>query len=169
VTQNRILHFEDLQEGWPQRPDDVEIAYAQSVAFVTHLFERYGPERIGQLIDDVRAGTSFEVAFARAFKTSLNVEEEDWARELPSRYSWTPIVTGGSFLWGIAALLAVAGWLRRRHVRARRLAEMQAEEAAEDEALKLSEAQEPPLEDGPSEWEDESPDDGEDKPRRILH
>ncbi|HZA13443.1 MAG TPA: GlyGly-CTERM sorting domain-containing protein, partial [Myxococcaceae bacterium] len=59
-------------------------------------------------------------------------------QELPSRYSWVPIVTGGSVFWSAAALLAVAAWVRRRRVQALRRAELAAEEAAEDAAAKLS-------------------------------
>jgi hypothetical protein len=138
VTNDRLFDFEDLAESWPQQPQDVEIAYAQSVVFVAHLVDRFGPEKIGELLDHVRAGAPFEVAFARAFQTSVGVEQQAWEQELPSRYSWVPIVTGGSVFWSAAALLAVAAWARRRRVQALRRAELAAEEAAEDAAAKLS-------------------------------
>lgn len=143
VTQERLFDFTDLSESWPDHPADVEIAYAQSVTFVAHLVERYGRERLGELVDHVQAGASFEVAFARAFLTSLGVEQESWAKALPSRYSWMPILTGGSVVWSAAALILVAGWWRRRRVKAQRLAEMaeqEAEEAARTAAERLSAA-----------------------------
>jgi hypothetical protein len=37
VTQEKVLHFEDLSERWPDRPTDVEVAYAQSADFVAWL------------------------------------------------------------------------------------------------------------------------------------
>ena len=189
VTRDRLFDFEDLAESWPQQPQDVEIAYAQSVVFVAHLVDRFGPQKLGELIDHVRAGAPFEVAFARAFQTSVGVEQEAWKQELPRRYSWTPIVTGGSVFWGLAALLVVAAWVRRRRVRSLRYAQMAAQEAAEDAAVKLAataqleassyahqspgwtagaeddaaELQESPFERGSEDSEDDLP------PRRVLH
>jgi hypothetical protein len=138
VTNDRLFDFQDLAESWPQQPQDVEIAYAQSVVFVAHLVDRFGSQRLGELVDHVRAGAPFEVAFARAFQTSVGVEQRVWEEELPRRYSWVPIVTGGSVFWGVAALLTVAAWVRRSRVQSLRRAEMRAQEAAEDAAAKLA-------------------------------
>ena len=138
VTQKRLFNFEDLAHTWPEQPSDVEIAYAQSVTFVAHLAQRYGQAQLGELVEQVQGGASFEVAFARAFLTSLSVEQDAWAKDLPSRYSWTPILTGGTVLWSAAALLLVVGWVRRRRVMAVRMAELAAEDAAEDAAHRLA-------------------------------
>jgi hypothetical protein len=199
VTQKRLFDFQDLAQGWPDHPADVEVAYAQSVTFVAHLAQRYGRERLGELVDQVQGGAPFEVAFARAFLTSLGVEQESWAEGLPSRYSWSPILTGGTVVWSGAAILLVAGWARRRRVKALRLLEMSAQEAAEEasrrlaEAVRLSSPDEvdggldadvdaavdaaggdegwPELDDLPG--EDDAPGNedpaGEGRPRRILH
>jgi hypothetical protein len=140
VTQDKIFDFGDLSRQWPEHPGDVEIAYAQSVAFVAHLAGRFGPERLGQLIDHVRDGAHFEIAFARAFGVSLGVEQSVWEEDLPNRYSWTPVLTGGSMVWAVASLLLVIGWLRRRRVLAARKAQMAAQEAAEEAALRLATA-----------------------------
>ncbi len=163
VTQKRLFNFEDLATSWPDQPSDVEIAYAQSVTFVAHLAQRYGQAQLGELVDQVRDGASFEVAFARAFLTSLSVEQDAWAKDLPSRYSWTPILTGGTVIWSAAALLLVAGYVRRRRVKALRLAELSAQDAAEDatrrlalaaQALPAPEGSPPLADDGPS-WMEE--------------
>jgi Peptidase MA superfamily len=138
VTNDRVFDFEDLADSWPQQPQDVEIAYAQSAAFVSHLVARFGPQKLGELVDHVQDGAPFEVGFARAFQTSVGVEQEAWKHELPRRYSWTPIITGGSMFWSVAVLLAVAAWVRRRRVRALRYAQMAAQEAAEDAAAKAA-------------------------------
>lgn len=144
VTQERVFRFQDLADGWPQHAGDVEIAYAQSVIFVSHLVNRHGPERFGELVGHVESGAHFEVAFARAFRTSLAVEQEAWEKDLPNRYSWWPILTGGSMVWVAASVLTFAGWLRRRKLRAQRFEEMAKEDAEEDRAqetaLRLSQA-----------------------------
>ncbi len=138
---SRLIPLEDLAEGWPERPEDVEIAYAQSASFVGHLLEVHGSATLGELIDLVKAGAPFETAFARAFHTSLRLEEESWLATLPGRYSWLPIVTTGTTLWAVAAGLCVGAWVRRRRSKRLRLLEMKAEEAAEDAAAQLAKAE----------------------------
>lgn len=140
VRQDRVFELEDLAERWPDHPTDVEIAYAQSAAFVGFLSERHGPAALGHLLDGVSAGEPFEMAFAKAFRATVLFEEKVWRGELPDRYSWWPIVTGGGTLWALAAVLTVIGYLRRKAVVARRRAEQEVEEAAQD-ALRILEAE----------------------------
>ena len=135
VRQNRILHFEDLSEGWPEDPSDVSIAYAQSEAFVGFLASRHGANGFRELIDGVGRGEPFETAFGKAFKTSLWLEEEDWRKELPLRYSWLPILTGGSVLWGVLSLACIGLYIQRRAALARRMREMEEQERIEAAAM----------------------------------
>lgn len=137
VTQERIFHFEDLQDDWPDHPSDVEIAYAQSSAFVAHLSAKYGPQAMGVLVDGVRQGEPFEQAFGKAFRTSLLVEETDWREGLAARYGWLPLTTSSALLWLAASALCVAAYVRRRQQKEARLAEMAAQDAAEDAALRV--------------------------------
>ncbi|WP_338866823.1 peptidase MA family metallohydrolase [Myxococcus stipitatus] len=137
VTQERVFHFEDLSSAWPDLPADVEIAYAQSAAFVAHLSARYGPQAMGQLVDGVRAGEPFETSFGKAFHTSLDVEEAGWREGLAARYGWLPLTTSSALLWLTASVLCVAAYVRRRRQKEVRLAEMAAQEAADEAALRL--------------------------------
>jgi hypothetical protein len=147
VRQDRIFRFDDLGKGFPPRPEDVEIAYAQSAAFVSFLRQRHEPAKLGQLIDEVGTGLPFETAFARVFHSSLQHEERLFTQELPSRYPIWPLVTGGSTLWaGLSLLLVVAYARRRRAVRAHR-AELAAQEALEDAAIAALAPLEPPAND----------------------
>jgi hypothetical protein len=62
VPQDRLFPFQDLAHGWPVQPADLEIAYAQK-------------------------GDRFETALGKAMHSSRDIEERDWRRTLPSRYS----------------------------------------------------------------------------------
>lgn len=115
VTQDRVFRFEDLAQGFPRYPDDVAIAYAQSVAFVEFLRERHGPWAFRLLLDRVAEGDNFEKAFGVAFRSPLSVEETAFREELPRRYPWWPLLlSGGTLLWVAGAGLLVVGGLRRR-------------------------------------------------------
>jgi hypothetical protein len=135
VTQERVFHFEDLAEDWPDMPADVEVAYAQSADFVAYLASRHGPGAMGQLLDGVAAGEGFEMAFGKAFHSSLMVEENAWREGLATRYGWLPLTTSMQLVWLVAPALCVIAYVRRRRQQAARLEAMAAEEAAEDAAL----------------------------------
>jgi hypothetical protein len=139
VQQDRVFSFQDLKDGWPEQPSDVQTAYAQSVSFVAFLVERHGLVALGELIDEVVAGRPFETAFARTFKASIWFEEMAWRAQLPSRYSWIPILTSSSSIWALLACICIAASLRLRSRRQRRRREMEAAELAEAEALVLHE------------------------------
>ncbi len=141
VHQDRVYPFRDLARRWPDRPEDVEIAYAQSEAFVAFLIGRYGPDGLGKLIDEERAGAPFELAFARAFKTTVDLEEIAFRERLPARYAWLPFTFTSSFVWLAAAALCVLGYVRVRRDKALHLAQMEAEEAAEAAALRIIQAE----------------------------
>lgn len=140
VTQDRVFRFEDLDEGWPEQPADVEIAYAQSLSFVEQLLANHGGPRFGELLDAVAAGEAFDQAFARVMKTSLVTEENDWRASLPIRYSWWPIATTSTSVLVFGALLLVIGYARRRRQYLKRMDELEAQDRAAD-AARLAEAE----------------------------
>ncbi|MBL8952618.1 MAG: hypothetical protein JNK82_17695 [Myxococcaceae bacterium] len=137
VSADRVFKFDDLARGFPERASDVEIAYAQSAAFVDFLFERHDRKAFGELVDGLQRGETFEIAFAKAFRTSLNLEERVFREQLPGRYPFWPIVTTGTGLWAFASLLVVVAWARRRRAVALLRAQQAAQEAAEDAAARI--------------------------------
>lgn len=137
VTQERVYHFDTLEDGWPDIPSDVEIAYAQSAAFVAYLEGRHGPEAMGKLVDGVGAGQPFEVAFINAFGEPLVTEENDWRSDLSARYGWMPFTTSVALVWLAASVLVIPAYLFRRKRKAEKMEMLAAEDAAEDAALRL--------------------------------
>jgi hypothetical protein len=162
VTQQRVLHFEDLSSGWPEMPGDVEVAYAQSADFVAYLAGRHGPGAMNQLIDGVAQGEPFELSFGKAFHSSLDVEEGHWRQGLSTRFGWLPLTTSMQLVWLLAPALCVVAYVRRRRQQAARLEAMSAEEAAEEAALRVlaAEAEQqglPPPPSADTEWAESPP------------
>lgn len=117
VTQDRVYWLDDLTAHFPHAADDVEIAYAQSVAFVEFLRDRHGTAAFQRLIERVAGGDHFEKAFGVAFSVPLSMEEAAFRKELPRRYPWWPLLlSGGTLVWVISSVLVVMGWVRRRRV-----------------------------------------------------
>lgn len=129
VTLKKVFPFEDLAAGFPSYPDDVEIAYAQSAAFVEFLRARHGTGAFQRLIDRVSGGDNFEKAFGVAFHMPLSMEEDAFKRELPRKYPWWPLLlSGGTAVWAIGGVLLVVAFVRRRrYVKALRAEQLRVE------------------------------------------
>jgi hypothetical protein len=129
VTQDRVFYLDDLSEHFPKSADDVEIAYAQSAAFVEFLRDRHGPLAFRRLIDRMQSGDGFDKAFGVAFKVPLSMEEDAFRRELPRRYPWWPLLlSGGTLVWvGTSGLVILAFIRRRRAVKALRAEQLRVE------------------------------------------
>jgi hypothetical protein len=115
-----------------------------------------------QLLDLVSKGEPFEMAFGKAFRSSLTVEENAWRESLATRFGWLPLTTSMQLAWLLAPGLCVIAYIRRRRQQAARLEAMSAEEAAEDAALRLLEAEAaqrglPPPPAAPPEWVEPPP------------
>lgn len=141
VRADRVLSFEDLTHGWPEHAGEVQLAYAQSAAFVAWISERFGGSGLAALLEYVSKGDDFSLAFAKAFQTSIRMEEEAWRKTLPDRYGWMPWVTTGSLVLSLAAIACIIGYVRRRRQLRSRLLEMSEEDAVEDEERRLLEAE----------------------------
>lgn len=166
TRQHRVMPFDSLSREWPDHPADVEIAYAQSVSFVSHLVDRYGREDFAKLLDGVHAGVPFSQAFKNAFGLELADEEKVWREELSFRFWWLPADTLQSLFILFAALLCAGGFVVHRRRSKLRRAELAAEDAAEDAAARILLAEADPQAALP---ELPSDDDELDPAKRLLH
>ncbi len=126
VTQDRVYEFDELSDRFPSSQENVDIAYAQSAAFVEFLRARHGSGAFQRLIDRVSQGDGFEKAFGAAFWVPLSMEEEAFKKDLPRRYPWWPLLlSGGTLVWAVMSVLLIVAWVRRRRevreLRARQL------------------------------------------------
>ncbi len=138
IASDRLYDFDALRDGFPERPQDVEVAYAQSSEFVRFLFSRHGPEQFAELIELDGRGVIFEQAFARAFHTSLSLEETEFRRDVALRYPWWPVLfMSGSLVWSGSAFLMMLAFIRRRRVVAAHRENQKRLEHLEDTAVLL--------------------------------
>lgn len=138
IATDRLYPIETLSLGFPERPADAQLAYAESREFVAFLYGRHGAEGFGALIDDVGAGRHFEQAFARAFHTSISLEEVEFRKAIALRYPWWPVLfMSGSLVWAGSSLLMVAAFIRRRRAVRRHREHQRRLEVLEDTAVVL--------------------------------
>lgn len=137
ATMERLLPLSQLDRGFPLNGARAGVAYAQAVHFVGYLRNRFGMERFGRFIAVLRGGHDpFPDAVFHTFGVHLDQLERDWRSAIKVRWGWLGVLFGESSLWGIAAILLILGWFRRRRQRRARLAELRKmEEETAPEAL----------------------------------
>ena len=140
------IPFDDLVRGFPEGYSQVQVAYAESFDFVTYLSNQPdGPTKLRRLLAAVHAGQAFDAAFASTFGPRAALEA-GWLRSLKVRYTWVPLVTGSTTLFGLTALLCLLAWTRVKRRKKRQLASLALEEQAlaAAERIRIAELEVPP-------------------------
>lgn len=115
AAQRSMLRLSELSARFPNRPHDVNVAYAQSADIVGFLRRTPNDERrFHRLIQAIRRGDTFDAALSNAYGwTSIGLERE-WRESLRTRYRIVPALLGGTTIWVLAAILVVIAYRRRR-------------------------------------------------------
>jgi len=127
-----IIPLSDLDASFPEGRYEVSIAYAESADFVRFLLREPDRARFVSLIERVRGGTPFDRALGDAYGTDLRKLEFQWREEMSKRYTFAPVLTGGSLLWVLVFFALVYGYIRRRKKTKDTLERWAREEAAFD-------------------------------------
>ncbi len=130
-----LLPLADLDRGFPADHTDVNVAYAESVSFLSFLQTRSDHLRFASTVQRVRDGQSFDRALGDAYGSDLRKLEFQWRSEVERRYSIIPVLAGGGILW--VGVIGALGWgfvKKRRRAKAI-LAKWAEEEAIEDALL----------------------------------
>ncbi len=127
VVSGRLFSLEAINDQFPTSVWDVELAYAQSIDFVSFLLGEYGRDTFHRLIKLLAREWPFFLAIEEAYDNSLKSIEEAWHQDLRLRFTWIPLVTGTATLWFLATLVFVLAYLKKRRRK------LQALESMEDE------------------------------------
>lgn len=130
AAKRSVLPLSELSGRFPQRPHEVNLAYAQSADIVGFLRRSDEGGQFQALIDELRQGTPFDEALALAYDWSPQMLEREWRQSLRSRYRLIPMLFGGTTIWVFASVLLVMAYRRRRRRHHERLAEMERQERA---------------------------------------
>lgn len=125
-----VIPLADLDRNFPKDDVEVSIAYAESADFVRFLLRTSDRARFASLIERVRGGEPFDHALAAAYRTDLRKLEFEWREEIAKRYTFVPVLTGGSFLWVLVIGAMGFGYVKKRRRAKLVLARWEREEAA---------------------------------------
>lgn len=116
-----VPNLEHLEESFygtdgPQ----ASVAYAAARDLVEYMRTEDGTGMsLRQVLTELRAGKSFEVAVIRAYDASLEEIVAEWRKGLPGRFMWYPIAASGGLPFILVAPLVAIAWIRRRRAVAR--------------------------------------------------
>jgi hypothetical protein len=140
TVSGNLIPLAELERGFPSGSERASVAYAQAADFVRFLLARGEEHRFRALVERLAAGAPFERALADSYQSDAFSLEREWQKSLARRYTFWPILLGGSSLWVVGAGLVVVGYVRRRGRARRKLAAWAREEAAEDARRELARA-----------------------------
>jgi hypothetical protein len=136
-----LLPLADLDRGFPADTSDVNIAYAESVSFLSFLQARSDRLRFASTVQRVRDGQAFDRALGDAYGSDLRKLEFQWRSEVERRYSVIPLLAGGGILW--VGVIGALGWgFVKKRRRAKAILARWAEEEAIEDALLAQRARE---------------------------
>ncbi|MGC4114177.1 MAG: hypothetical protein QM765_06040 [Myxococcales bacterium] len=141
VRPEAAIPLQLLTTSWPERLSELEVAHAQSLSFVAFLQEEADESALRVLVGKVAGGAAFEPAFREVFQTDLSAMEARWREQQSGRWSWVPVATHPMTLWVAFTVACVLGYVRIKHRRRVRQAEVELEEQARDAALRIAAAE----------------------------
>lgn len=135
-----LLPFEQIRHRFPRDDLAVSIAYAQAADLLRFLLRRDDTHRFSALIRRLSNGQDFDSALLDAYQTSMSVLETEWREDVARRYTFWPIIFGGSLIWVFAFGLMIGGYVRRKKRAQKKLDRWAKEEALEDARKELASA-----------------------------
>jgi len=107
-------------------------AYALSGAFIRDLLRQDGSAAPGKILDRLKRGAPFDVAFADGTGRNLYDAESEFWRRQRIWTTWVPIVTSSATLWLLVTFIALLAIRRRRQKDAEIRNKWEQEEAESD-------------------------------------
>lgn len=133
-----LIPLSEIDRRFPADASEAGIAYAQSADLVRYLLRTGEEHRFRDLLARLESGQPFEQAVADAYGSTLFLLERDWKRDLARRYTFWPVLFGGSLVWGLGIGLLVIGYVKRRRRAKQKLLDWAREEAQEDARRELA-------------------------------
>ncbi len=130
TVSGNLLPFARLTRSFPNDASTASVAYAQAADLVRFLLRNGQEHRFEALIHRLGRGQEFNAALADAYQTDMYSLEKTWREDVARRYTFWPILFGGSLIWVFAFGLMIGGYVKRK-----RRAQVKLNRWAEEEAL----------------------------------
>ncbi len=118
-----FLPLNDLQYRFPRDERGLILAYQESKSFVTYLFNRFGKDRVLEMLSLLADGMETGQAVQRVFSSSLGELEKGWHGSIRSVMGWIVQISYHLYeiLFALASLITLYAfirlWIRKRRER----------------------------------------------------
>ncbi len=141
VARGAVPGFFELDRALRANETTAQTAYALAASAVAMLARRHPDHSLAPLLSRLAAGEGFDDAVLATTGSRIPQFEEEWQKDVRSRYGFVVWAIAAGFWLIVAAAVIWAYWLRRRRDRPRRMAlDQDWTVAAEPEAEPLDEA-----------------------------
>jgi hypothetical protein len=134
-----VIPLGDLDRSFPETNYEQSVAYAESGDFVRYLLRDGDRARFAAVVERTRKGEPFERSLSDAYGTDLRKLEFQWREDIAKRYTFLPVLTGGSLVWVLVIGAMAVGWVKKRKRERATLERWEREEALADEAARRAE------------------------------
>lgn len=135
-----LIPFSQITRSFPADPTTASVAYAQAADMLRFLMRGGEEHRFQALIRRVAGGQTFDEALFDAYATDMFSLEKGWREDTARRYTFWPVLFGGSLIWIGGFGLLMWAYARRKKRANAKLARWAREEAIEDAQRKWAQA-----------------------------
>lgn len=128
----RLIPWSELSKRFPEDAETASVAYAEAADVVRFLLRGDGEHRFRAIFSRMEKGQEFESAVEDAYGEDLGILEVEYRADAARRYTFWPILFASSTIWGLAAVLFILAYYRKRRQASVKLARWAREEALED-------------------------------------
>jgi hypothetical protein len=109
-----LIPLSDLDRSMPADASEASVAYAESADFLRFLLRQSDRQRFAAMIDRTRKGEAFDRALADAYGADERKLEFEWREDLAKKYTFWPVLLGGSSMWVLVVGALAVGLVRKR-------------------------------------------------------
>jgi hypothetical protein len=114
LLSGKYIPLKNLEYRFPADKNNLMLAYEESHSFVTFISERYGDEKVFEILEYMQRGNDVYAAFYASIDSSPQEIEDRWINEQRRQATWVIFFASHiyEFLFLAAALLTVIGFVR---------------------------------------------------------
>ena len=114
LLSGNYIPLRDLKYSFPTDKKNLMLAYEESRSFVTFISDRYGDNRIFEILEHLQKGNEIQTAFYASLDASPEEIEDRWIMQQRRQTTWFIFLAGHiyEFLFLAGALLTVIGFIR---------------------------------------------------------
>ena len=114
LLSGNYIPLRDLKHSFPIDKKNLMLAYEESLSFVTFISDRYGGNRIFEILEHLQKGNEIQTAFYSSLDASPEEIEDRWIMQQRRQTNWFIFLAGHiyEFLFLAGALLTVIGFIR---------------------------------------------------------